>query len=303
MMVMQHKCIEPLGESKSDYQIFLDILSRMGLGAVFSEGCSEFDWCKRVFDSSDLPKRISWKKFLEKGYYVVPPPPEALRDRTYFSWYAEGRKKDAPEPSPLPSQYAEEFGMGLQTPSGKIEFVPETLKRNSRSEERPALNRYIPSWEGLQTKELAARFPLQLVSSHSRYSFHTHHDGKDGFLNALAEHRVRIDGYPYWVINLNPEDARQRGVKQHDLVRLYNDRGSVICVADLIPAVRPGVVKGYESSAEVDFIQTAKGLVDRGGCLNLLTSDRRMMKGTEAMATSCLIEVERWDAADFAAAA
>jgi hypothetical protein len=52
----------------------------------------------------------------------------------------------------------------------------------------------------------------------------------------------------------------------------------------------------------VDFIQTAKGLVDRGGCLNLLTSDRRMMKGTEAMATSCLVEVERWDALEFAAA-
>ncbi len=304
MMVMQHKCIEPMGESKSDYQIFLDILSRMGLGAVFSEGCSDLDWCKRVFDSSDLPKKISWKKFLEKGYYVVPPAAsEALHEPAYMRWYAEGRKKDVPEPSPLPSQYAEEFGVGLQTPSGKIEFVPESLKRNCPdSEERPPLNRYIPSWEGLQTKELVARFPLQMVSSHSRYSFHTHHDGKDGFLNALAEHRVRVNGYPYWVINLNPEDAAQRGIGQHDLVRLYNDRGAVICVADLLPAVRPGVIKGYESSAEVDFIQTSKGMVDRGGCLNLLTSDRRMMKGTEGMATSCLVEVERWDEAGFAAA-
>ncbi|HJV00704.1 MAG TPA: molybdopterin-dependent oxidoreductase, partial [Burkholderiaceae bacterium] len=188
MMVMQHKCIKPLGESKSDYQIFLEILNRMDLGAVFSEGCSELDWCKRVFDSSDLPKHISWKKFLEKGYYVVPPAAsEALREPPYFRWYAEGRKKDAPEPSPLPSQYAEDFGVGLQTPSGKIEFVPTTLRRNCPdSEERPPLNRYVPSWEGLQTRELVARFPLQMVSSHSRYSFHTHHDGKDGFLNALA---------------------------------------------------------------------------------------------------------------------
>jgi len=33
---------------KSDYQIFLDILTRLGLGAMFSEGgCSELDWCKR----------------------------------------------------------------------------------------------------------------------------------------------------------------------------------------------------------------------------------------------------------------
>lgn len=305
MVVMQHKCIEPLGESKSDYQIFLDILSRMGLGAVFSEGCSELDWCKRVFDSSDLPKKISWKKFLEKGYYVVPPAAsEALHEPTYFRWYAEGRKKDVPEPHPLPSQYAEEFGMGLQTPSGKIEFVPETLRRNCPdSDERPPLNRYIPSWEGLRTTELVARYPLQMISTHPRYSFHTHQDAKDGFLNALVEHRVRINGYPYWVINLNPEDAGKRGIGQHDLVRVYNDRGSVICVADLTPTIRPGVIKGHESSAEVDFIQTSKGLVDRGGCLNLLTPDRRMMKGTEGMGSnSCLVEVERWDEAGLAAA-
>ncbi len=38
MMIMQHKCIEPLGESKSDYQIFLDILLRLGYGGMYSEG-------------------------------------------------------------------------------------------------------------------------------------------------------------------------------------------------------------------------------------------------------------------------
>ena len=300
LIVMQHKCIEPRGESRSDYQIFLDILSRLGLGAVFSEGCSELDWCKRVFDSSDLPKRISWQKFLEKGYYVVPPAEsEALHAPPYLRWYAEGRKKDVPEPHPLPSQYAEEFGLGLQTPSGKIEFVPETLRRNCPdSTERPPLNRYLPSWEGPHTSELVARYPLQLISTHSRYSFHTYSDGKNAFLNAIPEHRVRIGGYCYWVININPGDARARNIRQHDLVRVFNERASVICAADVTPAVRAGVLKGFESSAEVDFIDTRSGLVDRGGCLNLLTPDRRMIQGTEGVAgNSCLVEIEPWDEA------
>ncbi|RYF68005.1 MAG: pyrogallol hydroxytransferase large subunit, partial [Comamonadaceae bacterium] len=61
VIALQHTCIEPLGESKSDYQIFTDILTRLGLGAMFTEGCSELDWAKRVFDSSDAAKRISWK--------------------------------------------------------------------------------------------------------------------------------------------------------------------------------------------------------------------------------------------------
>jgi anaerobic selenocysteine-containing dehydrogenase len=56
---MQHKCIEPLGESKSDYDIFLAIAERLDLGAVYSEGGnSEYEWCKRAFDSSDMAKDI-----------------------------------------------------------------------------------------------------------------------------------------------------------------------------------------------------------------------------------------------------
>ena len=73
--VMQHKCIEPLGESRSDHQIFLDLATRLGLGSMYSEGVTELDWCKRLFDATDLPHAVSWKDFLKKGYYVVPPPP------------------------------------------------------------------------------------------------------------------------------------------------------------------------------------------------------------------------------------
>lgn len=300
---MQHKCIEPLGESKSDYQIFLDILTRLGLGALFSEGSSELDWCKRVFDSSDLPKHISWNEFVKKGYFVVPPEPEATRDPVYFRWFAEGRHKDVPEPMPLPSQYAEEFGKGLQTPSGKIEFVAETLRRNDPDNpERPALNRYIPSWEGRQSSELLKKYPLQMISPHSRFSFHTYNDGKDGSINDIEDHRICVDGYYYWLARINPEDAAQRGIRQHDLVRLFNDRGAVVCAADVSPMVVAGVVTSYQASAEYDPVEDSQGRpADRGGCVNVLTPDRPQMKGTDGMgANSCLIEIERWKALEAA---
>jgi trimethylamine-N-oxide reductase (cytochrome c) len=298
MILMQHKCIEPLGESKSDYQIFLEILQRLGLGALYSEGCSELDWVKRQFDSSDLPKRISWKDFVKKGYYVVPPLPEGERHSPYMRWYAEGRHKDAPEPLPLPSQYAEEFGKGLQTQSGKIEFVPTTLKRaGSKDPGRQPLNRYVPSWEGRATTDLLAHYPLQLIATHPRYSFHTYGDGKDSVINDVAEHRVRVGDYHYWVIRLNPEDAAARGIAQRDLVRVFNDRGAVVCVADLVQTIGAGVVKTFESCAEFDLLQTDKGFVDRGGSINLLTNSRPQVAGTDASApNSCLVQIERWDA-------
>ncbi len=153
VVVMQHRCIEPLGESRSDFWIFQNLATRLGLGAYFSEGMSELDWVKRLFDASDLPKYISWKKFLEKGYYVVPPLPEDRRDPVSLRWFYEGRKKDVPEPHPLPGDYGEEFMRGLQTQSGKFEFECSSLKRfDADDPERPPIVKYLRAWEGPGTE-------------------------------------------------------------------------------------------------------------------------------------------------------
>lgn len=298
VVTLQHKCIEPLGESKSDYQIYLEILQKLGLGAMFSEGCSELDWCKRVFDSTDLPKYISWKEFAKKGYYVLPAEPEKTRAPVSMNWFAEDRHKDIPEPHPLPSQFSGEFGKGLETQSGKLEFVASSLKRGQpENPERPALNRYIPAWEGPHAKELFDKFPLQMISTHPRYSFHTYGDGKDSVLNDIDDHRIFIDGYYYWVMKINPTDAAKRGIKHRDLIRVYNDRGSVIFVADVSPLVGPGIMKTFESNADYDPIAIAdlEGFSDRSGCANVLTSPRPQQQGTEGMAAnSCLVEMQVW---------
>ena len=75
VVVFQHQLIQPMGESKSDFNIFLELSKRLGLGAYFSEGVSELDWAKREFEASDLPSLISWKEFIRKGYCVIPNPP------------------------------------------------------------------------------------------------------------------------------------------------------------------------------------------------------------------------------------
>ena len=296
VITLQHKCIEPLGESRSDYDIFTAILNRLGLGSVFAEGGRDLDWVKRVFDSSDLPKHISWKNFCRKGYYVVPPEQADLSQPVDMRWFAEGRRKDVPEPHPLPSQFAEEFGKGLQTPSGKFEFVPEILKRNTADNpDRPALNRYIPSWEGLRTTALVQRYPLQMVATHSRYSFHTGSDGKNSSVHQLRDHRWLVGGHYFWLLRINSADAAARGIAHRDLVKVYNDRGAVICAADVSNLLMTGVVKSYESSAEFQMIEVDNERVDIGGCMNLLTPDRPQTSGTSSMSpNSCLVEIEKW---------
>jgi anaerobic selenocysteine-containing dehydrogenase len=296
VITFQHKCIEPLGESRSDYQIFLDLSKRLGLSAYFSEGSTELDWCKRMFYGSDLPRAISWKKFIKKGYYVVPPPKEELKAPCAYRWFAEGRKKDIPEPFPLPGDYTEEYLKGLQTQSGKIEFECSSLKRFDPDDpERPLISKYIPSWEGPQTRELYEKYPLQLLSPHPRFSFHTQNDGKDSIINDVKEHRVLINGYYYWIVRLNAEDAKKRGINQNDLVRVFNDRGAVICAAHITERLPRGTAQSPCSSAIYDPVGEPGYSADRAGTINLLTSSRPIIKKSHSTASnSCLVQIEKW---------
>jgi trimethylamine-N-oxide reductase (cytochrome c) len=297
VLVFQHQVIEPMGESKSDYDIFVDICKRLGLSAYFSEGMTALDWAKREFEASDLPKVTSWKDFIRKGYVVLPAEPEALRTAVSWRWFYEGRKKDVPEPMPLPSDYSEEYLKGLQTQSGKIEFECSSLKRFDKDDpDRPPIVKYRAAQEGPANPELYTRFPLQMLTPHPRYSFHTQGDGKDTFLNDIDEHRVEIDGYRYWVIRLNQEDAAERGIKRHDLVKVYNDRGAVLCAAKPTHRLPRGVIHGFESSAIYDPIGEPGNSVDRGGCLNQLTPPKSQLKKGHSMGSSCaLVDVELWD--------
>jgi len=297
VITIQHKCIEPLGESKSDYDIFLEIAKKLGLGAYYSEGMTEFDWSRRLFEGTDLTKVTKWKRFLKKGYYVVPAPAEELRDPCGFRWFAEGRKKDVPEPAPLPAEYTEEWLSGLQTQSGKIEFDCSSLKRFDPDDpERPTISKYIPAWEGHHTTDLYGKYPLQLISPHPRFSFHTHTDGKDSFVNDVKDHRILLDGYYYWIVRINTDDAKRRGIRQNDLVKVYNDRGAVICAAQVTERLRAGCVHSYESCATYDPIGEPGYSADRGGCINLLTSKRPAIEKSHShAANSCLVQIVKWN--------
>ena len=72
VIVYQHKCIEPLFESKSDYQIFSDLAEKMGMKAEYTEGNTEEDWIEKMFHTTDLPKHISFEDFKKKGYFLGP---------------------------------------------------------------------------------------------------------------------------------------------------------------------------------------------------------------------------------------
>ena len=293
IIVRQKKCIEPLWESRSDYTILAGIAERLGLREEYTEGKTEIDWARGYFELSDLPKHISWEAFDRKGYYIVNLP-DPYPSTPSLRWFYEGRDCDTPDLG-NPKRKTDK-GCDLGTYSGKIEFVSQSLSRHfPDDEERPPMPHYIPSWEGHRS-ELFKKYPIQMVSPHPRFSFHTHYDKHTSWLDEIPTHRILKDGYAWWPARIHPSDAAPRGIRNGDIVKLYNDRGAVLCLAVLTERIRPGIVHSYASSAKYDPLEPGKaGSVDRGGCVNLLTSSRMLSKNAPGMTpNSCLIEIEKW---------
>ena len=95
---------------------------------------------------------------------------------------------------------------------------------------------------------------------------------------------------------MNPQDAAERGIKQHDLVKVYNDRGAVICAAVLTQRLSRGVAHSFESSAIYEPMGEPGKSIDRGGIVNLLMPRRTQTKSTHSLAGSqALVEIEPWD--------
>ena len=295
VIVREHKAIEPLGESKSDYEIFRLLAQRLGFEDDFTEGNTETDWAHKFFDSSEIARDgdLTWEELNQKGYYIVPCPEE--RESTpSMRWFAEGRDCDTPDSGNRKRLAGKPKELG--TYSGFIEFASESLKQNLPDDkERPVVPQFIP-WEEGYKSEAWEKYPLQLISPHPRYSFHTHYDNHTKWLNDIPMHRIKKNGYAWWPARINPEDAGKRGIKDGDIVELYNDRGSVLCCAVVTWRVPEGVLHSYGCSARYDPLEPGvHGSTDKAGCVNLLTQSKLLSRNAPGMTpNSCVCEIRKY---------
>ena len=82
----------------------------------------------------------------------------------------------------------------------------------------------------------------------------------------------------------------------HDLVKVHNDQGGVVCAALVTERLPQGSAHGYESCATYDPLGEPGNSVDRGGILNLLTPKKSQIKKGHSMGSStALVEIELWD--------
>ncbi len=273
--VYHQKCIEPVGESKSDWEIMTMVAKRLGFDKEFNEGNSEEDWLKKIYATTQIP--MSYEDFKKKGYYVWP----------FLDDYKPCKQ--------LQPFYEDPQNNPLDTPSGKIEIFSQILFKEYGADnpEIPPVPHYIPEWEGRYTKPLVDKYPLQLLTPHPKLRYH----GKYNDVGWLTEiYKVKgPDGYNYEPVFMNINDAQARGLKSGDIVRVFNDRGQILCGVVATRRILNGVVRiAYGSSW--DILEPKPGAIDRGGNSNFLTSSRAMSAHHIGMASnSCLVEIEKTD--------
>lgn len=161
----------------------------------------------------------------------------------------------------------------LGTPSGRIEIFSETID-GFAYDDCPGHPSWLPpeAWHGSGVIE---QFPLHLVSPQPGDKLHSQMEC------AIAD----IPGARPTAIEINIKDASHRGIKDGDLVRVFNARGACQARAHLSADVRPGVV-ALPTGAWYD---PAMDGTDTQGNPNLLTRD----KGTSRLGQGCSAHTTR----------
>jgi trimethylamine-N-oxide reductase (cytochrome c) len=275
-VVLYEKAVEPVGESKSDYEAVLEVAKKLGKGEEFSEGKTIKDLQQEVFYNMNLDSKITWEEF-EKNQYVILETVEDWENdvvglRPFY---------DDPEKHPLP------------TPSGKLEFYSAALAEHFPcDEERPP----IPKWveksamhDERRSSWRAKAYPLLLMSNHGRWRVHAQADDIPWSREVVTCKVKGWDGYMYEPVWIHPSDAEARGIKMGDIVMVHNERGIVLCGARVWERVFPGTAY-VDHGARHDPI--IPGKVDRGGAINTISGDWVSSKNAVGQATSgYLVEV------------
>lgn len=280
VVLYEGQCIEPLGESKSDYEAVAEVAKKLGLYEEYTRGKSIEDLIKDGYEQSGIKDRISYEEFREKEYFVIPT--------------AEDWENDEPGFSPF---YKDPENNPLDTPTGKLEFYSVGLAENFPDDkERPPVPHWIPYGETHQESLLHPRsqkYPFLIVSNHPRWRCHAQLDDIPWFREIPTCKVKGPDGYLYEPVWINPVDAKALGIKSGDVVKIYNDRGWVLGGAYVTERIMPGVVY-QDHGARLDPI--IPGEADRGGANNLICPTNTTSKNCAGEVTSgYLVGVEKVD--------
>lgn len=204
---LSEKAIEPLYESKRDFDIFCQLGEKFGLGEHFQETPEEYTAAVLTSDYHKL-MGVDYETLKEKKemrYY--PFPFVAWQDNMFF------------------------------TPSGRMEFYVESpIPILPMGQTYDPADYHLPTWrephEAWPTNPLHETYPFVLLSERSKYRVHS-----QWYNNAWLR---ELDPEP--IVKINPLDAQERGIEDGAYVECFNDRGHAVAKAVYSEAIRRGTL-------------------------------------------------------------
>jgi biotin/methionine sulfoxide reductase len=274
LLVAMHRAVAPYQEARDDHVIFAGLAERLGLAEAFTEGRSPRQWLEQIYEPTRraLAERgvnaPDFAQFWEDGEFVLPT----------VAW----------DGGPVRAFRRDPVAAPLPTPSGKIEITSPTIAGFGYGD-CPGHPAWLPPLDGAGSPA-TARFPLQLVANQPATRLHSQLDFGATSLSSKINGREPV--------RIHPQDAASRGIKDGDIVRLYNARGACLAGAVVSEALRLGVVQIATGAWYDPDDPAAETPVCVHGNPNVLTRDAgtsRLAQGSTGQLT--LIEIERFTAA------
>ena len=219
LLIAMHRVVEPYGEARDDYTIFTALAERLGVTDTFTEGRDAGAWLRVLYEQTAGVIRAeggeapSFDTFWQLGELALPVGPDDGGAMRAF--------RLAPDTAPLP------------TPSGRVEIFSATIA-GYRYPDCPGHPVWLPPKDGVGSDTLT-HFPLQLVANQPATRLHSQLDFGAGSIQSKVRGREPV--------RIHPIDAAERGIRDGDIVRLFNGRGTCLAGAVLSEDMRPGVLQ------------------------------------------------------------
>ncbi|WP_078543264.1 molybdopterin-dependent oxidoreductase [Litchfieldia alkalitelluris] len=154
----------------------------------------------------------------------------------------------------------------FKTPSGKYEFHSELAGTKNLDGKLKLL---FPEESIITNKALANKYPYTLLTIHPLRSNHSQHYH---VINSLQVIKVEI----------SKDIAEEKGLKENDLVKVFNDRGTLEGKVKILP-------RAHRKTVNIDEGQWGKF----GGSVNQLTPNRESDNLQGSTLYDCLVNIEK----------
>ncbi|MDO8567755.1 MAG: molybdopterin-dependent oxidoreductase [Dehalococcoidales bacterium] len=296
----RQKCVDPPGECKSSEWVWVQIARRLGLAEQYSPrlaNVSDRNWD----DTIEALHKEAYGKWAVKSEIAALKPPtwEEFQKKPIFRYEI----KEPYYPFKEDVQKGENPFRG--TDSGKIELYNKGLAKGpaylAGKEFFPGSGKFygpgnLPAMAQMATggkdnfySDDSRKYPLLLSSPHSVYRVHSFLDNQPWLKEDCYRHAV-------W---MNVADARARGIKDNEAVRVFNDVGEMVIPAYVTSKIVPGTVclfhGGWYMAGKEKTALMPDG-IDRRGSSNLLTHNEDLPTTVIGyLPCKGLVQVEKWE--------